>query len=252
MNLIRLRHCHVGIKPRNLAKTPNHEVECVDIVIVNHDRPRTERTRSKRRRSNHSFGRVLGQLAHGIQVRRICHSRTVKFKLTRGAFHANIAPPWPSTQVAQGDGLQIRYSWVRIPPRPFSQRTPFSPQGGCGKEEYPPARAANHAPSPRPALDCRVRRVRGARFDWGRRGAEGRRAFRDSQAHLVCESVDWRGEVFDFSQDTSIAHLNGGGKDGFMVNRIGDIKLADAITLDSDHPRAIMDRIEWKRSQTRA
>ena len=24
----------------------------------------------------------------------------------------------PSTQVVQGDGLQIRYSWVRIPPRP--------------------------------------------------------------------------------------------------------------------------------------
>lgn len=30
----------------------------------------------------------------------------------------------PDTQVVQGDGLQIRYSRVRIPLRPLNQRTP--------------------------------------------------------------------------------------------------------------------------------
>ncbi len=66
----------------------------------------------------------------------------------------------PSTQVVQGDGLQIRYSWVRIPPRPVRYRRRLRARGGgCGLwscsfsrvRSWPHRRPARESGSPRAA-----------------------------------------------------------------------------------------------------
>src|SRR6185503_6762936 len=51
-------------------------------------------------------------------------------------------PTRPSTQVVQGDGLQIRYSWVRIPPRPLAKKWAAAAHDSSCHEMTPPAAKA--------------------------------------------------------------------------------------------------------------
>ncbi len=56
-------------------------------------------------------------------------------------------------------------------------------------------------------------------------------------------TVDWRGKVFNFSQETSQAHPREG-SDDFLINRIASKSLVDSPTLDSSHKVAIVEGID--------
>ncbi|MEY4943939.1 MAG: hypothetical protein RL254_2120 [Planctomycetota bacterium] len=66
----------------------------------------------------------------------------------------------PRTQVAQGDGLQIRYSWVQIPPRPLRSAARRLRRRAASLHGHGASRAV---PGPR--------RPRGGRLGFGARGA---------------------------------------------------------------------------------